>query len=435
MQGLRAIIFALLAIAGVQSAPAAAQDRKVEGLADGTYYVFGRKLVISTPTPGTMLLRRTDDPTQTTDVTVAPNGSAKMVMKGLIMSATIAVGFAGSRGIFIDGWFLGRGADGAFYNVLFTTTSKNVKKIARFSRLVPAGEPNAVQVSRDTDIRDVAAIQQLLGCPLDNLGPCVTGDAPVEIAVTSKTAPETIAAPEAVVDLSSAIKGPRLALVMGNAGYTGSMGRLANPVNDTRIVAAALGRDGFDVTVVADADQKAMKRALIAFGAKVSQAGPNAAALFYYAGHGVQTRGVNYLVPVGAMIDSESDVEIEAVAADAVVSQLEQPNVAISIVILDACRNLPLQRQTRSAAAGLARMEAPSGAFIAYSTAPGQVALDGAGGTSPFAAALIAELAKPAQPIEAMFRNVRRSVVTATNGQQTPWDNSSLVNTFVFSSK
>ena len=164
----------------------------------------------------------------------------------------------------------------------------------------------------------------------------------------------------------------------------------------------------------------------------MSAAGSGATGLFFFAGHGVQSRGINYLIPSGAAIRREADLELEAVPADNVLLQMQEAGVSTNIVILDACRNMPLTRSFRNGARGLAQMEAPNGSFIAYSTAPGAVAADGEGANSPFAAALVREIARPGQPIEAVFRNVRRSVLRVTEGEQTPWDSSSLVDPFYF---
>lgn len=225
---------------------------------------------------------------------------------------------------------------------------------------------------------------------------------------------------------------PRIALVVGNGLYGAALGDLANPVRDANGVAAALRASGFTVEVVLNADQRAMKRAIIRLGERLNAAGRSATGLFYFAGHGMQSRGANFLVPVGAAIEREADVDVEAVAADVVLRQLEDAGASTSIVILDACRNLPVQRSFRDGSRGLARMDAPSGSFVAYSTAPGQVAADGQGANSPFATALMAEMIKPGQPIEATFRNVRRTVSQLTGGKQTPWDSSSLFDTFMF---
>lgn len=227
--------------------------------------------------------------------------------------------------------------------------------------------------------------------------------------------------------------GPRYALVVGNAQYGTSLGSLTNPVRDAQLIAQALQASGFSVEVVTNANQRTLKLAIARFGQRLLAAGKQSTGLFYYAGHGVQAHGVNYLIPVDAAIETEADVDLDGVPADAVVSQMAQAGASTSIVILDACRNMPLARQTRGGERGLARMEAPNGSYIAYSTAPGQTATDGTGLNSPFALALVAEMAKRDTPIESMFRNVRNAVYRATDGKQTPWDSSSLFDDFVFS--
>lgn len=225
---------------------------------------------------------------------------------------------------------------------------------------------------------------------------------------------------------------PRVALVIGNGGYGDAIGRLANPTHDAELVAQSLTEVGFSVTTLLDGDQKAMKRAISDFGKKLVEAGPEATGLFYYAGHGVQIGGTNYLIPLDAKIDSEADADMEAIDADWILKQMEYAGNRVNVVILDACRNNPLTRGLRSATNGLARMDAPKGSFIAYSTAPGEVAQDGSNGNSPYAAALAKAIAGKATPIEEMFRNVRVDVMAATRESQVPWDSSSLTGAFYF---
>jgi hypothetical protein len=227
---------------------------------------------------------------------------------------------------------------------------------------------------------------------------------------------------------------PRLALVIGNSAYDSAFGPLANPVRDARGVAAALSAVGFQVVVLTDVDQREMQRAVSDFGHLLSRSGSGATALFFFAGHGLQYRGNNFLVPIGAQMRSEADIQLNAVAAESILRQMEGSGAITRIVILDACRDTPILRATRSSSRGLAPMEAPVGSFIAYSTAPGSTAADGASLNSPFAAALISELVTPNLSIEETFRNVRRAVIEATGGEQIPWDASSLVGRFVFSS-
>jgi carboxyl-terminal processing protease len=225
---------------------------------------------------------------------------------------------------------------------------------------------------------------------------------------------------------------PRVALVIGNSHYGKEIGSLPNPVNDANLIAQALQQTGFQVIKVTDADQKQMKRAIADFGDKLASAGVNATGLFFYAGHGVQVRGMNYLVPVGADISKEADVDIESVSADTVLQQMEFAGSRVNIVILDACRNNPLGRGVRSLSRGLAPMDAAQGTFVAYSTAPGQVASDGSGKDSPYSAALAKIIVQPGLGIEEVFRDVRAQVMNATDEKQVPWDSSSLTAPFYF---
>jgi hypothetical protein len=228
---------------------------------------------------------------------------------------------------------------------------------------------------------------------------------------------------------------PRVALVIGNSEYGPAIGKLKNPANDAKLMAETLKGLGFSVDLVLDADQKAMKRAVKSFGAKLREAGSEATGLFYYAGHGVQVDGTNFLLPVGAEIEAEADVEIESIAADDVMTQMQSAGNAVNLVFLDACRNNPLARTSRSATRGLARLDAPRGSFVGYSTAPGDVAADGDGANSPYALALVAELKTPGISIEEAHRNVRAKVLAQSGNKQTPWDSSSLTGPVVLAAK
>jgi formylglycine-generating enzyme required for sulfatase activity len=228
---------------------------------------------------------------------------------------------------------------------------------------------------------------------------------------------------------------PRVALVIGNSAYGPDIGKLKNPANDARLLAETLRSLGFSVELVLDADQKAMKRAIKGFGAKLRAAGPEATGLFYYAGHGVQVDGTNFLLPVGAEVAAEADVEIESIAADDVMTQMQSADIAVNLVFLDACRNNPLARTSRSATRGLARLDAPRGSFVGYSTAPGDVSADGDGANSPYALALAEELRRPGISVEEAHRNVRARVLAATGEKQTPWDSSSLTAPVILAAK
>lgn len=223
---------------------------------------------------------------------------------------------------------------------------------------------------------------------------------------------------------SRALAETRLALVIGNSEY--KIGRLANPKNDARLMTTTLRKLGFQVTERLDATQKAMKRAVSDFIEQVAASGRDSVALFYYAGHGIQVGGRNYLIPVDAEIDSEADVDIESVEANVVMRSLEFSNARLSFVILDACRNNPFARSFRSAGSGLAQMDAPRGSLVAYATSPGDVAADGATGNSPYTAALASAMWS-GLPVERMFREVRNEVMANTGDKQVPWESSSLI--------
>ena len=225
---------------------------------------------------------------------------------------------------------------------------------------------------------------------------------------------------------------PRVALVIGNADYGVDMGRLANPVNDAALMEQSLKAAGFEVIAINDADQTAMMQAIGAFGKRLAASGPAVTALFYYSGHGLQVDGENYLVPVNAHITAVADVDLQAISADTILKQMQFADARVNIIILDACRNNPLPRGTKSMQSGLARIEAPRGSFVAYSTAPGEVATDGMGKNSPYTAALAAAITTPGLSIEEAFRNVRGSVLTETANNQTPWESSSLTAPFFF---
>jgi uncharacterized caspase-like protein len=236
----------------------------------------------------------------------------------------------------------------------------------------------------------------------------------------------------------AALAETRVALIVGNSAYQNAPA-LANPLNDARDMSAALKAVGFDVVEALDSDRRKLDGALRAFTDKLARAD---VALFYYAGHGLQVGLQNYLVPIDAKLDRERDLEFETVRLDFVLRQMElEREGKTSIVILDACRDNPLTRNlartmgTRSATIGrgLAATSTGLGTFIAYSTQPGNVALDGAGRNSPFASALIRHIVDPGRNLPATMIEVRKEVVAATNGAQVPWDHSALTGDFYFS--
>ncbi len=223
--------------------------------------------------------------------------------------------------------------------------------------------------------------------------------------------------------------GERIALVIGNSSY--KIGALPNPRNDALLMSATLKEAGFTVTELVDVGQDEMKRAIREFGRQLREDGVDAG-LFYYAGHGVQVKGENYLIPVDAQIQDEDEVELEGVNVNAFLQVMNSSKSKINIVILDACRNNPFQASSRSLSRGLAPVDAPTGTFIAYSTAPGTTAADGDGTNSAYTAALASSIkGGGSQPIEGVFKDVRRAMIDGNTGQ-VPWEASSIVGDFYF---
>jgi tetratricopeptide (TPR) repeat protein len=218
----------------------------------------------------------------------------------------------------------------------------------------------------------------------------------------------------------------RLALVIGNGAYANAP-RLKNPANDSTDMAAALSQVGFTVEHGVDLSFKQMKFMIREFGKKLRGGGQG---LFYFAGHGVQLRGRNFLIPVDADIQSETDVEDQGVDANLVLGLMDEAGNGLNVVILDACRNNPFARSFRSASDGLAQIEAPTGTLIAYATAPGRVARDGAGRNGAYTAELLNQMRVPGLPVEELLKRVRANLKQQTKGEQVPWESSSLVGDF-----
>ena len=213
----------------------------------------------------------------------------------------------------------------------------------------------------------------------------------------------------------------RVALVIGNSSYV-HVPRLDNPQNDARLMAQTLGGLGFSLVgngPQLDLDKAKLDAAVQAFGQALRGAD---VALFYYAGHGVQVRGANYLVPVAANPTREADVDFQMVDVALVLRQMESAGTRLNLVLLDACRNNPLGgRGLRSAEAGLAQMRAPEGTLISYATQPGNVAQDGEGGNSPYTKALAQAISRPGLDIFQTFNQVGLAVMQSTGNAQQPW--------------
>jgi uncharacterized caspase-like protein len=217
----------------------------------------------------------------------------------------------------------------------------------------------------------------------------------------------------------------RIALVVGNSLYR-QITPIENPANDARLMARTLTGLGFDLvggSPQIDLDKAGFDAAVQRFGNDVQAAD---VALFYYAGHGVQVNGSNYLVPIGANPVREADVDFQMLDVALVLRQMEDSRARLKIVILDACRNNPFGgRGLRAIGRGLAQIQAPEGTLISYATQPGNVALDGAGGNSPYTQALEATMRRPGLDVFQTFNEVGLAVKRATGGRQQPWVSSS----------
>jgi hypothetical protein len=213
----------------------------------------------------------------------------------------------------------------------------------------------------------------------------------------------------------------RLALVIGNAAYPSDP--LSNPVNDAADMAELLRQAGFEVIHRENASLKEMHLALREFGDKLKR---ETLGLFYYAGHGLQVRGRNYLMPVDADIGREDEVAFSALDMQAVMEKMDTARNHTNLIILDACRNNPFATRFKVASAGLAQIDAPPGTVVAFATAPGSTAADGAGRNGLYTKHLLANLTQPGARIEDAFKLVRTGVRTESRGLQTPWESTSL---------
>lgn len=226
----------------------------------------------------------------------------------------------------------------------------------------------------------------------------------------------------------------RYALVVGNSNYPKEIGVLKNPVNDAKDIAAELRKCNFEVDLLIDATHRQLEIAANNLFKKLSE-GPKGqtVGLFFFAGHGLQFEGVNYLVPIDASITTPTDVVYACYPADKILGKMEFSNSRMNIVILDACRNNPFPSTTRSGGGqGLAQVRAAKGAYVAFATAPGSVASDGSGRNGLYTQELLKAMRMPNLTIEQMFKQVRQNVSELSGGKQNTWDNSNIVGEFFF---
>jgi hypothetical protein len=222
-----------------------------------------------------------------------------------------------------------------------------------------------------------------------------------------------------------AVYNKRMALVIGNAEYT-SAGKLRNTLNDAKAMSETLKKLGFDVMLVENGTYEKMKNAIYAFGDRIQDVDVS---LFFYAGHGMEVDGTNYLVPVDANIESHLDIKQKCIPLSGVTNTMEFANdEGLNMIILDACRNNPFPAGKRGGA-GLARVNAPSGTLIAYATDPGSVASDGEGSNGLYTGELVKQLSV-SQRIEDIFMNTRNNVEKLSEGKQRPWEEARLKGVF-----
>jgi Caspase domain len=223
----------------------------------------------------------------------------------------------------------------------------------------------------------------------------------------------------------------RIALIIGNSAYPGNMA-LANPSNDAKDMAATLRNMGFGVIEIRDASREQMTTAIERANKELN--GKQGVGMLFYAGHGLQLDWRNYMVPVDAKLNSAADVPKQAVDIETVMIAFKNAGNRMNIVVLDACRDDPFANGKTSSGKGLAPLDAPTGTFLAYATAPGNVAQDGDGKNGLYTGYLLQELQKPTASIENVFKRVRFAVRKASNGTQIPWETTSLEDDFIFNS-
>ena len=232
---------------------------------------------------------------------------------------------------------------------------------------------------------------------------------------------------------SSALAESRLALVIGQSAYR-SVPALPNPANDAKAMSQLLSESGFEVLSASDLSQGQIRDKVSEFAGKVAERGPDTVALVFYAGHGIQIDGENYLMPIDVDPKREADIPLQAVRLNDILNALTSVPNKMRILLLDACRNNPFPELNKTAGHGLALIDTKVGSpgtFLSFSTSPGAEAEDGNGADSPYTTALLAAAKEPGS-IEETFKRVRVSVNKATDGRQTPWDSSSLTDDFRF---
>jgi len=253
------------------------------------------------------------------------------------------------------------------------------------------------------------------------------GDNKIKLIVTNGAGTSTSEVKNIKYNSEKNKKLNRYALIIGNSTYEHSP--LKNPTNDAKAMAETLRKKGFDVAVFYNQSRKQMEKSISDFGTKITE--NKGVGLFFYAGHGLQVFGENYLVPVDANIVKYQDIEKDAVNLNRLTGEMSYARNDMNIIILDACRNNPFEGDPEGGK-GLASTPAPAGSFLAFATAPGSVAADGSGDNGLYTQELLKALNTEDKVIEDVFKEVRREVYKISGKQQTPWENSSIFDDFYF---
>lgn len=220
----------------------------------------------------------------------------------------------------------------------------------------------------------------------------------------------------------------RVALVIGNSAYKDAP--LSAPTNDVRAMKIALTELGFKVTALENVGRESMRKAIRTFIEELSSS--ETVSLFYFAGHGLQAKGKNYLIPVDAQVEHEDDIQFQGIDVQYILDKYEEKRNGMNILILDACRSNPFTRRGVRGTSGLAAVDGPPGTLVAFAAAPGKVAIERTGGNGIYTKNVLANIRQPGLPVEEVFKRVRTGVLSESGGIQVPWENTSLVRDFYF---
>lgn len=320
-----------------------------------------------------------------------------------------------------------------YFNTTSTTSSTQIKACIKSSSNIISYKVLVNNVEQYNNTRGYnVVVASDCDVTVDRSIDLVKGNNEIKIIAVNQTGSTTSEVRNIKWEVSTTVQQNKIALVIGNANYLSSP--LRNPKNDAIAIAAELKKLGFEVTLLTDQSNAEMTKAVRAFGQKLAE--KKGTGLFYFAGHGIQMDGENYLIPVDAKIEKEQDVEFEALRLNRVIGEMDFAQNDMNIVILDACRNNPFVRSfSRSAGGannGLATTMAPKGTFIAYATAPGSVAADGSGNNGLYTQELLKAISIKDMKIEDVFKTVRYNVYEKSNKQQVTWENSSIFSDFYF---